>query len=142
MIPLCIFFFHGTHFFVESMYSRLNSYFTIITKKKLHFSLVCSFYFCLAKEGWALKAAEQFTIRGLVAYKPVGYKKSLILSAAACLFPKKVDSCYALFQRYDKYLYRKLAATHSFNETVHYSDIKICSHAVLPTHFFSSYFRT
>ena len=84
------FFCHGTHFFAELMYSRLNNYFTIITKEKLHFSLVCSFYFCLAKEGWALKAAEQFTMRGLVAYKPVAYKKNLILSAAACLFPKKL----------------------------------------------------
>ena len=27
------------------------------------------------KEGWALKAAQQFAIQGLVAYKPVANKK-------------------------------------------------------------------
>ena len=51
---------------------RVNSYFT---KEKLHFSLICSFCCCLVKKGWALKVAEQFAIRGLVAYKPVVYKK-------------------------------------------------------------------
>ena len=47
----------------------------LITKKKLHFSLICSFYFCLVKGGWAMKVAKQFAIQGLIAYKPVGYKK-------------------------------------------------------------------
>ena len=28
-----------------------------ITKEKLHFSLICSFYCCLMKKGWALKVA-------------------------------------------------------------------------------------
>ena len=45
------------------------------TKEKLHFSLICSFCCCLVKNGWALKVAEQFAIRGLVAYKSVVYKK-------------------------------------------------------------------
>ena len=52
-----------------------NSYFTFITKGKLHFSLIYRFYCCLVKEGWALEIAYQFVIRELVAYKPVAYKK-------------------------------------------------------------------
>ena len=38
-------------------------------------SLICSFCYCLVREGWALKVAKQFAIRWLVAYKPVAYKK-------------------------------------------------------------------
>ena len=37
------------------VHCRSNSYFAFITKKKLHVSLFCSFYYCLVKEGWALK---------------------------------------------------------------------------------------
>ena len=40
-------------------------YVTIVTKEKLHFSLICSFCCCLVKKCWALKFAYQ----GLVAYK-------------------------------------------------------------------------
>ena len=53
-----------------------NSYFTLITKEKLHFSLIHSFYCCLVKGGWVLKSSLQFAIRGLVAYKPIAYKKT------------------------------------------------------------------
>ena len=49
------------------VYCRFNNYFTVF--------LICSFYFCLVKEVWALKVAKQFAIRGLVGYKPVAYKK-------------------------------------------------------------------
>ena len=38
---------------------------------------------------------------------------------------KKVGSIYAFFQRCDNYLYRILAAIHSFNGIVHFSDVKI-----------------
>ena len=62
----------------------------------------------------------------------------VILSAIVCLFPKKV----AFFQRYYNYFYRMLSAIHSFNGTVHFSDVKIYSHLMLPTHFLSAYFRT
>ena len=36
---------------------------------------MCNFYCCLLIKGWALKFVKEFTIRGLVAYKPVAYKK-------------------------------------------------------------------
>ena len=35
-----------------------------------------------SERGWALKVAEQFPIRGLVAYKPVVYKKLSVSSTA------------------------------------------------------------
>ena len=37
---------------------------------------------------------------------------------------------FAFFQRYYNYFYRILVAIHSFNGTVHFSDLKICSHPV------------
>ena len=46
-----------------------------ITKEKLHFSLTCSFYCCLVQVTWALQVAERFAVRGLVAFKPVVFKK-------------------------------------------------------------------
>ena len=49
-----------------------------ITKEKLHFSLFYNFFCCLVKEVWALKVAYQLVIRGLVAYKPVAYKKNVL----------------------------------------------------------------
>ena len=42
--------------------------------------LIYSFYCCLVKEGWPLKVALQFTIWGLVAYKPVAYKKINVIN--------------------------------------------------------------
>ena len=45
-----------------------------IKKKKRLFSLICSFYRCLVKEGWALKVTYQFAIQEVVAYKLVAYK--------------------------------------------------------------------
>ena len=35
-----------------------------------------------------------------------------------------------------------LEAMHSFNGTVHVSDVKICSHPILPTLFLSAYLKT
>ena len=62
------------------VFCRFNSYFTLITKVKLHFSLICSeifnLYCCLVKEDWVLKVAYQFAIRRLVAYKAVACKKN------------------------------------------------------------------
>ena len=51
------------------VYCQFRSYFTFIGKEKIHFSLTYSFYCCLVKEAWVLKVAQQFAIRGLVAYK-------------------------------------------------------------------------
>ena len=34
-----------------------TSHFAFVTKEKHHFSLICSFYCCLVKEGGALKVA-------------------------------------------------------------------------------------
>ena len=48
------------------VYCWFDSYFMFIAKEKLHFSLICNFYCCLVKGGWALK----------VAYKLVAYKKT------------------------------------------------------------------
>ena len=39
------------------VYCRFNSYSTLIAKEKLHFSLICSFYCCIVKRGWALEVA-------------------------------------------------------------------------------------
>ena len=39
------------------VYCRFNSYSTLIAKEKLLFSLICSFYCCLVKRGWALEVA-------------------------------------------------------------------------------------
>ena len=36
---------------------------------------------------------------------------------------------------------RILAAIQSFNGTVHFSDVKVCSHLFLSMHFFAAYFR-
>ena len=66
----------------------------------------------------------------------------VIPSAVVCLFPKNVGSSYAFFQRWYNYFYRILAATHPFNDTVHFSDVRIWSHPILPTHFLSAYLRT
>ena len=59
--------------------------FYIYDKGKLHFSLICGFYYCLVKEGWALKVGQPFSIRGLVAYKPVAYKKVHFISDASVI---------------------------------------------------------
>ena len=53
------------------MYCPFNNYFTLITKEKLHFSLIYSFYCCLVEEDWALKIAYQFEVWVLVAYKKI-----------------------------------------------------------------------
>ena len=66
----------------------------------------------------------------------------VILSAVVCLLPKKVGSSYAFFQRYYNYFYRTLTLIHSFNSTVHFSDVKINNHLILRTYFLSVYFRT
>ena len=68
------------------VHCRFSSYFTLITKKKLHFSLTCSFYYCLMRRRWALKVAWQFAIRELFAYKRVAYKK-LNLRHLSSVFP-------------------------------------------------------
>ena len=39
------------------VYCWFENYFMFIAKEKLHFSLICSFYCCLVKGGWALKVA-------------------------------------------------------------------------------------
>ena len=68
----------------------------------------------------------------------------VILSAAVFLFSKKIGSRYAFYivERHYNYLYRILGAIHSFNSTARFSDVRICSHPILPTHFLSAYFRT
>ena len=58
------------------------------------------------------------------------------------LFSKKVGSSCAVFERYYNYFYRIFAAVHSFNGTVYFSEVKICSHPILLTHFLSAYSRT
>ena len=57
---------------------------------------------------------------------------------------KKIGSRYVFYivERHCNYLYRILAANHSFNSTARFSDVKICSHPIFPTHFLSAYFRT
>ena len=44
----------------------------------LHFPLICSFYCCLVKMGWALSCLRIFHPR-LVAYKPFAYQKVQIM---------------------------------------------------------------
>lgn len=48
--------------------------------------------------------------------------------SSGVFIPKNVGASYALFQRYHNYFYRRLAATYSFNDTVYFSDVKICHH--------------
>ena len=57
------------------VYCQFNSYFTFITEGRLIFSLICSFYCCLVKEGWTPENCLAICHRGLFAYKPVVYKK-------------------------------------------------------------------
>ena len=52
----------------------------LITQEKLHFSLICSFYCCLVKEGWVLKVVHQFAIWGLAAFRRATYKKINVFS--------------------------------------------------------------
>ena len=59
----------------------------------------------------------------------------VILSAVVCSFPKKAGPSYAFIQRYYKYSYRMLAAIHSFNGNVDFSDINICNYPVLMMDF-------
>ena len=62
-------------------FGQFKNYVTFITKKKLYFSLTYSFYSCSVKKGSALKVAQQFAIRGLVAYKKSVYQLNDILFA-------------------------------------------------------------
>ena len=71
----------------------------IITKWKLHFSLISSFYCCLVKEGWTLKVAMQ----GLVAYKPTPTPPSKPICLAIYLPPGQTNSPH-LHQHIDKHL--------------------------------------
>ena len=54
----------------------LTAILRLLQKEKHYVSLIYSFYCCLVKKGRALKVVQQFAIRGLVAYKPVAYKKN------------------------------------------------------------------
>ena len=65
-----------------------------------------------------------------------------IFSVVVYLFPKKRGFSKAFFQKYCDYFERMLADIHSFNGTVYFSNIKICSNPILLTHFLSVYFRT
>ena len=67
-----------TSFYIEHLWWLLlfDGYFMFIAKGKLYFSLICSFYCCLVKRSWGLKVAQQFSMRGLVVYKLVSYKKN------------------------------------------------------------------
>ena len=66
----------------------------------------------------------------------------VILSAVVHLFPKKVGSSYAFSWGLYNCFCKIFANIHSFNSTVHFSDVTIWSHLILPTHFLSAYFRT
>ena len=57
------------------VYCRFNNFFYIYCKGKTPIFFICSFYGCLVKEGWTLKTVQQFSIRGLVAYELIAYKK-------------------------------------------------------------------
>ena len=76
-----------------------NNYFTSIAKEKLHFFVIYSSYCCLIKGGWALKVASQFVIWGLVAYKPVGYKKIIVINVCININYKPL-SWLTLIERY------------------------------------------
>ena len=54
----------------------VSQIFCVYCERK-RFFLICSFYCWLIKEGWALKVAQQFAIRGLVAYKRAAYVVTL-----------------------------------------------------------------
>ena len=74
------------------VYSWFNSSFMIITKWKLHFSLIRGFYCYLVKEGWALIVASQFAMQGLVACKPTPTPHRKPICQAIYLPPGQSDS--------------------------------------------------
>ena len=59
----------------------------------------------------------------------------VILSSVVCLFPKKVGSTYASFKGtiIISTGHSQSSVIHSFNDPVYFSDVKICSHPILPT---------
>ena len=66
----------------------------------------------------------------------------VILSTVVCFFPKKVGFSHVFFQRYYNYLYKIFVVIHSFNGTVYFFHVKICSYPIPPTHFLSTCFKT
>ena len=56
----------------------VSQQFYIYCKGKTPLFFICCFSCCLVNQGWALKVAYQLAIRGLVAYKPVAYKKNQV----------------------------------------------------------------
>ena len=85
------------------VYSWFDSCFMILTKWKLHFSLISSFYCCLVKEGWTLKVAQQFAMQGIVAYEPTPTPPSKPICQAIYLSPSQTNSPH-LHQHIDKHL--------------------------------------
>ena len=65
------------------VYRRFNSYFTFAIKEKFHF------YCCLVKEGWALKVAQQFTIRGI--------KSDIQIFFSSCWSRRNLIHCSSIF---------------------------------------------
>ena len=57
------------------VHRRFNNFLYVYCKEKSPLFFICRLYCCLVKEGWILKVAQQFSIRGLVAYKLIAYKK-------------------------------------------------------------------
>ena len=57
------------------VHCRFNNFFYVYCKGKTPLFFICSFYCCLVTEGWTLKVVQQFSIRGLVAYKLIADKK-------------------------------------------------------------------
>ena len=62
-------------------------------------------------------------------------------SSNMVILKKTIGSSCAFFQGYHNCFYRILAAIHSFNGTIHFSDVKICSNPILLTLLLSVYFR-
>ena len=65
-----------------------------------------------------------------------------VILSAVMFISKKSWFQLCVLWRYYNYFYRTLADRHYFKDTVHFYDVKICSHPVLPTHFFSAHFKT
>ena len=65
----------------EPNYGVLSIYQLFYVHYKVKALLFLNLYFCcLVKKGWTLKVAKQFSLQGIVAYKPVAYKKNKCIS--------------------------------------------------------------
>ena len=102
-------------------------------------SLICVLLFFVRVKVFCNKKEKKIEITLIPSiYTTTNFQSSItwiILSAVVCLFPKKVATSYASFQKYYNYFYSILADIYSFNGTLHFFGVETCLHPFLPTYF-------